>query len=185
MWRPNEVVPQYRRRAVLIWIVLIAAIVSYSVRLVSRGLEGRKNPSLSAPMSSNKIYTHPDLWMCLYVNYGCDTFEDEEQCITSINDTEGGPTRARYRPGDVNETLINFTANITEKRGWCVVFETSAVEYNLGEERQVDDYIDYTSVDMYWYPGGSANSSTTCIQETGGWTSHKENIFVFLNNPVT
>ena len=53
--------------------------------------------------------------MCLHLNYGCDTFEDQEQCITSINNTEGGPTRARYRPGDVNETLINFTAKITEK----------------------------------------------------------------------
>ncbi|CAM9398118.1 unnamed protein product [Ascophyllum nodosum] len=38
---------------------------------------------------------------------------------------------------------------------------------------------------MYWYPGGSANNSTTCIQETGAWTSHSENIFAFLNDPVT
>ena len=34
------------------------------------------------------------------------------------------------------------------KRGWCVVFETSALEYNLGRERDADDYIDYSAVDV-------------------------------------
>ena len=53
--------------------------------------------------------------MCLYDTYGCDKLEYEEQCISSILDTEGGPTRARYRPGDVNETLIKFTTNITDQ----------------------------------------------------------------------
>lgn len=26
---------------------------------------------------------------------------------------------------------------------------------------------------MYWYPGGSAGASTTCIDEEGEWESHR------------
>ena len=63
----------------------------------------------------NEIYTYPDLWVCLHNTYGCDKYEYEEQCLSSIFDTEGGNTSAEYRPGDVNETTIEFTANITEK----------------------------------------------------------------------
>ncbi|CAN0315183.1 unnamed protein product, partial [Ascophyllum nodosum] len=184
MWRPTEVVPQYRHRAVLIWAVLIVSIVSYFGLVMYRAVSDRENPSTSF-IVSNEIYIYPDLWVCLYDTYGCDKFEYEEQCLGSIFDTEGGSTRARYRPGDANETSINFTTNITDKRGWCVIFETSALEFNLGEERNSDDFIDYCAVDMYWYPGGSAQNSTTCIQEAGAWTAHKENIYVFLNDPLT
>ena len=62
----------------------------------------------------NEIYTYPDLWICLYNNYGCDKTEIEKECIMSVFDTEGGPTRATYRPGDDHETTINFTANVTD-----------------------------------------------------------------------
>ncbi|CAN0164916.1 unnamed protein product, partial [Ascophyllum nodosum] len=76
--------------------------------------EQRKNPSTSFAIS-NDIYLYPDLWVCLYDTYGCDDQAHEEQCVNSIFDTEGGSTRARYRPGDDNETLINFTVNLTEE----------------------------------------------------------------------
>ena len=65
--------------------------------------------------TQNDIYLYPDLWVCLYDTYGCDDQAYEEQCVDSIFDTEGGSTRARYRPGDDNETLINFTANLTKE----------------------------------------------------------------------
>lgn len=26
---------------------------------------------------------------------------------------------------------------------------------------------------MYWYPGGRANNSTSCIEEDGAWESHR------------
>ena len=28
------------------------------------------------------------------------------------------------------------------QRGWCAIFNTAAVDYNLGEERDREDYID-------------------------------------------
>ncbi|CAN0356024.1 unnamed protein product, partial [Ascophyllum nodosum] len=133
----------------------------------------------------NNIYIYPDLWICTHVSYGCDIYEDVEACARSTNETEGGPTSATYRPEDEDETTINFDVDFTEKRGWCVYFETSALEYRLGEERDSDDYIDYVTVDMYWYPGGSANNSTTCIQEAGAWEFHHENVYAYLNDPLT
>ncbi|CAN0502911.1 unnamed protein product [Ectocarpus sp. 12 AP-2014] len=38
---------------------------------------------------------------------------------------------------------------------------------------------------MYWYPGGTANASTTCISEEGEWDSHSETVIVFLRDPDT
>ncbi|CAM9737189.1 unnamed protein product [Ectocarpus sp. 8 AP-2014] len=38
---------------------------------------------------------------------------------------------------------------------------------------------------MYWYPGGTANASTTCISEEGEWESHSESVFVFLRDSDT
>ncbi|CAN0463190.1 unnamed protein product, partial [Ascophyllum nodosum] len=152
---------------------------------------------------SNEIYSYPDLWICTQESYGCDEEDYIEQCTKSINDTEGGPTTARYRPGDKDELNIYFTANFTEvteptfsqdklscttlstARGWCVIFGTSAMKYHLGKERNMSDLIDYTSVHMYWYPGGSPNNSTTCIQETGGWTSHTEIVYAYLADSVS
>ncbi|CAN0053200.1 unnamed protein product, partial [Ascophyllum nodosum] len=168
--------------------------------LLYRGVSDRANPNTSFAIS-NDIYIYPDLWICTHASYGCDEYDDIQECARSINETEGGSTSATYRPGDLNETAINFAVNFTEKvrihvstyysktrdcyRGWCVYFETSALEYRLGEERDSDDYIDYVTVDMYWYPGGSANSSTTCIQEAGAWEFHHENVYAYLNDPLT
>ena len=69
----------------------------------------------------DEIYTYPDVWVCLYDNYGCDNSESERQCVMSIFDTEGGPTRATYRPGDDHETAINFTATSTDETVWVHV----------------------------------------------------------------
>lgn len=68
------------------------------------------------------IYEYPDLWVCLYDTYGCDAYEYEEQCVSSIFDTEGGSTTAVYRPGDPYESTINFTFELTEKVTWTSVF---------------------------------------------------------------
>ncbi|CAM9660517.1 unnamed protein product, partial [Ascophyllum nodosum] len=80
--------------------------------------------------------------------------------------------------------IILRPSPVFNQRRWCVVFETSALEYKLGEDRDPDDYIDYCVVDMYWYPGGK-KKSTTCVQEEGAWKSHYENVFAFLNDPLT
>jgi len=37
---------------------------------------------------------------------------------------------------------------MSKQRGWCVIFEMSALDYNIGNERDGDDYIDYTRVDV-------------------------------------
>ena len=63
---------------------------------------------------SNEIYSYPDLWICTQESYGCDEYGYREKCTKSINDTEGGPTTARYRPGDKDELNIYFTAKLTE-----------------------------------------------------------------------
>ncbi|CAN0176299.1 unnamed protein product, partial [Ascophyllum nodosum] len=155
----------------------------------------------------NDIYIYPDLWICTHESYGCDEYHDIQACARSINKTEGGFTRTK-RPsilwfglpwrGYLQTVYIVLWYILTAyslayvaprfrliKRGWCVYFETSALEYRLGEERDSDDYIDYVTVDMYWYPGGSANSSTTCIQEAGAWEFHHENVYAYLNDPLT
>lgn len=63
----------------------------------------------------NEVYEYPDLWVCLFNTYGCDDIDYEEKCVMSVNDTEGGFTRARYRPGNEGETPVYYTANVTDK----------------------------------------------------------------------
>lgn len=31
----------------------------------------------------------------------------------------------------------------------------------------------YFQYQMYWYPGGAANNSTTCVEEEGDWEDHR------------
>ena len=82
---------------------------------MSIGVAPRNTNNLLAATNQDEVYMYPDLWVCLYDTYGCDKLEYEEQCVSSIFDTEGGSTSARYRPGDVDETIINVSANFTEE----------------------------------------------------------------------
>ena len=45
-------------------------------------------------------------------------------------------------------TDVMARALLMNQRGWCVIFNTAAVVYRLGEERDTDDYIDYILVDV-------------------------------------
>ena len=67
-------------------------------------------------------------------------------------------------------SLAYVTINATPrfrliKRGWCVYFETSALEYRLGEERDSDDYMDYVIVDVSYFTA-HIDSSNKCKQRT-------------------
>ena len=54
----------------------------------------------------------------------------------SINDTEGGSTTARYRPGDIDEIPIRFTVGLTDKVSGpsFTVIEYDMKYRNLGSE---------------------------------------------------
>eukprot|EP00752_Nemacystus_decipiens_P016554 g14796.t1 len=182
MWRPAEVVPQHKRRAVAIWSILIGGIILYSSYLLYNSLRKRKNPSTAFEVS-NVVFRYPDVLACLYVDYGCDEFELEEDCVRSSNATEGGDSYAVFYPGGEYEQVIRGRPLITPSNGWCVEFETSIISTFLGQERDASEYLDYLLLDMHWYPGGLTNDSKTCVDE--GWDSHREWMYVFLNDTET
>lgn len=56
--------------------------------------------------SQNEVYKYPDVWVCLYNFYGCDSQDLEKECAVTANNTEGGLTRAVYHPGGEHEQEI-------------------------------------------------------------------------------
>lgn len=61
------------------------------------------------------MYKYPDVWACLFDYYGCDELELEEECVSSMNSTEGGETRARYHPDGENEKNISVRYQLTQE----------------------------------------------------------------------
>eukprot|EP00904_Undaria_pinnatifida_P008142 jgi/Undpi1/4458/HiC_scaffold_17.g07812.m1 len=145
--------------------------------------EKQKNPSTSLVLS-NDVYAYPDTWVCLHDTYGCDDYELEEQCLNSSTLTEGGGTRAIFYPDGEYEQEVSAVGRLTTN-GWCLDVKTSDVTVFLGEERDSSNYLDYFLLDMYWYPGGSAGASTTCVPDGEGWKSHKEWVYIYLHDPTT
>eukprot|EP00752_Nemacystus_decipiens_P018199 g16328.t1 len=201
MWKPSEVVAQSRRRAVAVWSLLIVAITAYTGWLLYRAAEKTTTPDTSFQLT-NVVYKYPDLWICMYDQFGCDDQGLESKCVGSAWDTERGPPDAVFYP---KEKLNDIYSNATEElpisasdentdvydsewnkisdRGNCVVFETSAVDDFLGEERDPNEHLDYILLDMYWYPGGTAGHSTTCVPDGEEWESHREWVYGFLADP--
>ena len=66
-------------------------------------------PPRPAPNLQNKVYKYPDLWICPYVQYGCDTWELEEGCANSAWETEGGPPDAVFYPRETLDQLHQVT----------------------------------------------------------------------------
>eukprot|EP00903_Cladosiphon_okamuranus_P009902 g9404.t1 len=182
MWRPAEVVPQHKKRAVVLWTILIGGIILYSSYLLYNALRKRKHPSTAFEVS-NVVFAYPDVWVCLYDYYGCDEWELEEECVKSTNMTVAGDTSAVFFPGGEYEQTIYGRPKLTPSNGWCVEFEASKITTFLGQERDPANYLDYFLLDMYWYPGGLTNDSKTCVEE--GWESHREWLYIFLNDPET
>lgn len=65
------------------------------------------------PLFKNIVFPYPDVWVCLYDNYGCDSYEVEEECMRSSNATEGGTTGALFYPGGEYEQNITVNPRIT------------------------------------------------------------------------
>ncbi|CAM9171868.1 unnamed protein product, partial [Ectocarpus sp. 8 AP-2014] len=199
--KPGQVVESHRRRAVVVWTVSVVAILSYAGWLLYKAGEKAKTPDTSF-LLTNEVYKYPDLWICPYVNYGCDAWELEEECVASAWMTEGGEPDAVFYPrvklGQLHQVtteerkinaipdLTNFDSEGNEQengRGHCVVFETSAITDFLGQERDPHEYLDYVHLDMYWYPGGKFGNSTTCVNEGVEWADHREWVYGFMSDP--
>ncbi|CAB1102054.1 unnamed protein product [Ectocarpus sp. CCAP 1310/34] len=183
MWKPDEVVPQHKRRAVALWAILIGGIIFYSSYLLHKAVRKRDAPESSIELS-NTVFEYPDIWVCLYADYGCDELELEEECMTSAtaNMTGWGNSSAVYYPGGEYEQEIHVEGRETPDHGWCVEFQTSKITRFLGEERDASRFLDHLLLDMYWYPGGLETDSTTCVIE--GWKTHNQWMYVFLNDPA-
>eukprot|EP00904_Undaria_pinnatifida_P008172 jgi/Undpi1/4485/HiC_scaffold_17.g07839.m1 len=148
--------------------------------LVYQALAAYDNPNTSFVLS-NDVYKYPDIYVCLYDFYGCDDFELEGDCMGSFQSTEGGNSNAIFNLNRDNEQDLQVDALLTEERGWCVTFAASEIVVSEGER----DAEDYVLLNMFWYPGGSASGSTTCIDEEGGWESHSESVFIHLRDVDT
>ncbi|CAN0042249.1 unnamed protein product [Ectocarpus fasciculatus] len=114
MWRPDEVVPQHKRRAVALWTILIGGIIFYSSYLLYKAVRKRENPDSSIELS-NTVFEYPDIWVCLYAGYGCDEWELEEECMTSAtaNMTGWGNSSAVFYPGGDYEQEIPVEGKLT------------------------------------------------------------------------
>eukprot|EP00903_Cladosiphon_okamuranus_P013102 g12221.t1 len=200
MWKPNQVVEDSRRRAILVWTVSVLAIVAYSGWLVYKAVEKAETPDTSFVLT-NEVYKYPDLWVCPYVRYGCDTWELERSCVDSAWMTEAGPPDAVFYPrlkldnpwehtiderrieAFPEDTGVDSEGNQKNGRGNCVVFKTSAATDFLGQQRDPEEYLDYILLDMYWYPGGVNGTSETCVPEGVHWKDHREWMYAFLSDP--
>ncbi|CBN78260.1 hypothetical protein Esi_0005_0114 [Ectocarpus siliculosus] len=168
MWKPSQVQASHRRRAVMVWIVSVVGIIAYSGWLFYKAAEKAKAPDTSFALT-NVVYKYPDLWICPYVNYGCDEWELEEECVDSAWMTEGGKPDAVFYPRVKLDQLHQVTT----------------------EERQINAIPDLTNFDsegneqenMYWYPGGKFGNSTTCVAEGVEWADHREWVYGFLSDP--
>ncbi|CAM9171945.1 unnamed protein product, partial [Ectocarpus sp. 8 AP-2014] len=199
--KPSQVQASHRRRAVMVWIVSVVGIIAYSGWLFYKAAEKAKAPDTSFALT-NVVYKYPDLWICPYVNYGCDEYELEEECVDSAWMTEGGKPDAVFYPRvkldqlhqvTTEERKINAIPDFTDfdsegneeenGRGHCVIFETSAATDFVGQERDSHEYLDYVHLDMYWYPGGKFGNSTTCVAEGVEWADHREWVYGFLSDP--
>lgn len=177
-------VSEHQKRAVALWMVLIVGIVAYASWLFVAASNKRDNPSTSLVLS-NDVYAYPDTWLCLYNDFGCDAQDLEEECLDTSVMTEGGQSSAIFYPGGEFEQNVSAVGKQTEDNGWCIEFKTSDVDVFLGEERQASNYLDYFLLDAYWYPGGSAGASTTCVSDGETWKPHKEWVYIFLHDPET
>ncbi|CAM9165602.1 unnamed protein product, partial [Hapterophycus canaliculatus] len=135
----------------------------------------------------NQLYKYPDIDVCFYESYGCDDEDTAEECMDSAFGTAAGHTSAVFNPDGETKQEIVTRAMYTQdplsfllQRGYCVIFEASKVK--IAGKRDPEDFI---LLNMYWYPGGAANASTTCISEQGAWDSHSESVFMFLRDPGT
>lgn len=63
----------------------------------------------------NDLYEYPDVYVCLYNFFGCDSLDLEEQCIGTVHSTEGGETKAFFNPLDVNPQEISTDASLTDE----------------------------------------------------------------------
>ncbi|CAM9559479.1 unnamed protein product, partial [Ectocarpus sp. 13 AM-2016] len=153
----------------------------------------------------NEVYRYPDFGVCLYQDNGCDSLDDHiaEGCVTSSNSTEFGPSTAEYRGQELSPTdgvWIPDTTEETEKRQsidvdprftgpekkYCVLFNMSAIEHKLGEERVQENYLDYTNLRMAWYPSGSKeNDSNTCTTDLASRKPHSTSVVIHLFDEVT
>lgn len=52
------------------------------------------------------MYEYPDIWVCLYGEYGCDSWDLEEECTDSAQLTGWGNTSAVFYPGGDYEQTI-------------------------------------------------------------------------------
>ena len=64
----------------------------------------------------NKVYAYPDMWVCLYDTYGCDTQDLEDECLDSAKTTEGGNASAVFYPGEeIYQQEVPVVVKLTEK----------------------------------------------------------------------
>ncbi|CAM9877840.1 unnamed protein product, partial [Ectocarpus sp. 12 AP-2014] len=192
--KPDEVVPDHRRRARVLWAIMMVGIVTYVGWLVYKTVERTKSPNTSVELS-NVVYTYPDLWVCPYNQYGCDDITLELGCVESSWETEAGPPNAIFYnsegtdqnttdPLEIEATWVDTSAIEGIGRGLCVEFKTSAATAFVGQERDPDEYLDYILLDMYWYPSGNETTeSTTCVEDGEEWEPHREWVYAFLTDP--
>ena len=60
-------------------------------------------------LRQNDLYKYPDIYVCLYNFYGCDTMGLEPDCMSSYNQTEGARTKATFHQG--REKKLDIATN--------------------------------------------------------------------------
>lgn len=69
----------------------------------------------------NTVYTYPDVWVCLYDGYGCDTYEKEEKCLNSYTITAGGKASAVFYPDGEYEQEVPVLGDLTDSVSMLVL----------------------------------------------------------------
>lgn len=66
-------------------------------------------------LPQNDVYKYPDIYVCLYDFFGCDTMELEGGCMGSAQSTEGGRSKAVFNMDRDDEQELRVDAFLTEE----------------------------------------------------------------------
>eukprot|EP00904_Undaria_pinnatifida_P004017 jgi/Undpi1/13616/HiC_scaffold_9.g03270.m1 len=151
--KPASVVPEHKKRATVVWGILLLAIAGYTAWQIALLVRKVDNPSTSFTVSDD-LYEFPHLDVCVWHGYGCGKDRNESECFqhafSTVKDPCFNEDTDANTPSQVSVKLVCFFAEI-------VAFKTSSRPYIL--KGGVSRHLDTIGKSIRNYIGGESNTS--------------------------
>eukprot|EP00752_Nemacystus_decipiens_P004875 g4437.t1 len=161
--KPQDVVPEYRRRAWIVWAGLLLALTGYAVWQVYIMIDKYDNPSINTTVQ-NEFFFFPVVTVCLEVGAGCSQFKD---CVTTARDMSNVWVE-NHGSGDASHLITEskhegcIAADLSQHH--VIAFETATIELNWNTT------------------GGSVPPTTSTSSSSAQYGAYSEHVFVYLND---